>query len=50
MSNAPGQHFLLSRHAKTLFLATVFRMSDETAERVFRKVRWEATDGEPVCP
>ncbi len=45
-----SQHFLLSRHAKTLSLATVFRMSDEQAEAVFRKVRWPDTDGDPVCP
>lgn len=45
-----SQHFLLSRNAKTLSLATVFRMSDADAEAAFRKVRWDATDGEPVCP
>ena len=44
------QHFLLSRHAKTLSLATVFRMTDAEAEATFRKVRWTETDGEPVCP
>jgi transposase-like protein len=45
-----SQHFLLSRQAKTLSLATVFRMSDEQAETVFAKVRWQDTDGAPVCP
>jgi transposase-like protein len=45
-----SQHFLLSRQAKTLSLASVFRMSDEEAERAFRRVRWPDTDGEPVCP
>ena len=45
-----SQHFLLSRNAKTLSLATVFRMSDAEAETAFRKVRWSETDGEPVCP
>ena len=45
-----SQHFLLSRQAKTLSLATVFRMTDEAAETTFRKVRWAETDGEPVCP
>jgi transposase-like protein len=44
------QHFLLSRRAKTLSLATVFRMSDAEAEKVFRDVRWPDTDGAPVCP
>jgi len=45
-----AQHFLLSRQAKSLNLAQVFRMSDAAAESMFRKVRWPATDGEPVCP
>ena len=45
-----SQHFLLSSHAKTLSLASVFRMSDEEAERTFKSVRWSETDGEPVCP
>jgi transposase-like protein len=45
-----AQHFLLSSRAKTLSLATVFRMSDADAEIAFRKVRWTETDGEPVCP
>src|SRR5438128_139237 len=44
------QHFLLSSRAKTLSLASVFRMSDAEAETEFRKVRWPDTDGEPVCP
>jgi transposase-like protein len=45
-----SQHFLLSRPAKTLSLAQVFRMSDTEAEAMFRKVRWPETDGAPVCP
>lgn len=45
-----SQHFLLSRQAKTLSLAQVFRMSDAEAETVFRKLRWTDTDGEAVCP
>src|SRR5580700_2951832 len=44
------QHFLLSSKAKTLTLASVFRMSDEEAEATFRKVRWPDTDGAAVCP
>jgi transposase-like zinc ribbon protein len=44
------QHFLLSKAAKTLSLASVFRMSDEEAERTFKAVRWPDTAGEPVCP
>ncbi|MFY9641660.1 MAG: IS1595 family transposase [Rhodomicrobium sp.] len=45
-----AQHFLLSRTAKTLSLAQVFRMSDSMAEETFRKVRWAETNGAPVCP
>lgn len=44
------QHFLLSSKAKTLTLASVFRMSDAEAEATFRKVRWIQTEGAPVCP
>lgn len=45
-----AQHFLLSAKAKTLSLATIFRMSDTDAEATFRKVRWPDTDGAAVCP
>src|SRR3984957_7478979 len=48
--NIMSQHFLLSKAAKTLSLAQVFRMTDEEAEKAFAKVRWAQTDGEPVCP
>ena len=45
-----AQHFLLSRSAKTLSLAQVFRLTDLEAETMFRKVRWAETDGQAVCP
>ncbi len=45
-----AQHFLLSKAAKTLSLAQVFRMSDEKAEETFRLIRWAETKGAPVCP
>ncbi|WP_292529240.1 IS1595 family transposase [Methylocystis sp.] len=45
-----SQHFLLSRAAKTLSLASIFRMSDAEAEAMFCRVRWPDTDGKPVCP
>src|SRR5712675_1480075 len=45
-----AQHFLLSRAAKTLSLAQVFRMSDAEAETTFKNLRWADTDGAPVCP
>lgn len=43
------QHFLLSAKAKTLTLASVFRMSDEEAENLFRELRWPRSNGEPFC-
>jgi transposase-like protein len=45
-----AQHFLLSRAAKTLSLASVFSMKDTDAEMTFRRIRWADTNGEPVCP
>src|ERR1700730_5156580 len=45
-----AQHFLLSRAAKTLSLAQVFRMTDAEAETAFKAVRWPDTNGAPVCP
>jgi transposase-like protein len=45
-----AQHFLLSRKAKTLTLASVFRMTDAEAETTFREMRWADTGGAPVCP
>lgn len=44
-----AQHFLLSKAAKTLSLASVFQMKDEEAEMTFRRIRWADTDGQPVC-
>ncbi len=44
------QHFLLSRAAKSLNLAQVFRMGDAEAGALFHKLRWPETDGAPVCP
>jgi transposase-like protein len=45
-----SQHFLLSKHARSLSLARVARMSDEEAVTAFRNIRWAATSGAPVCP
>src|SRR5580704_3526279 len=45
-----AQHFLLSKAAKDLSLASVFTMKDEQAETTFRRIRWADTNGEPVCP
>ncbi len=45
-----SQHFLLTREAKNLNLAQVFRMTDAQAETMLRNIRWVETDGAPVCP
>src|SRR4051794_31337770 len=45
-----AQHFLLSAAARTLSLASVARMSDEEAERVFIRLRFAANDGNANCP
>jgi transposase-like protein len=45
-----AQHFLLSKSAKTLSLASIFQMKDAEAETIFRSIRWAETDGAPVCP
>src|SRR6202167_5687417 len=45
-----AQHFLLSKAAKSLSLATIFTMKDVDAEMAFRRIRWAHTDGDPVCP
>lgn len=44
------QHFLLSKAARSLSLATVARMSDEEACATFAAIRWTANNGEPFCP
>ena len=41
-----AQHFLLSRAAKSLSLAQVFRLTDAEAELAFRKVRWDEDNGD----
>jgi transposase-like protein len=45
-----SQHFLLTAKARSLSLARVARMSPEEASETFRKIRWNATNGDPVCP
>lgn len=44
------QHFLLSRAAKTLTLASVMHMPHTEAEALFAKLRWPENDGAPTCP
>src|ERR1700690_2173190 len=45
-----AQQFLLSRAAKSLSLASIFKTKDAEAEMAFRRIRWADTNGEPVCP
>jgi len=45
-----SQHFLLGAAARWLSLSNIFRMTDDEARDTFKRVRWSATDGEPVCP
>src|SRR6202795_520749 len=45
-----AQHFLLTAAARTLTLASVARMSDEEAERVFIRLRWSDNNGDAYCP
>ena len=45
-----SQHFLLSAKARTLSLRDIYRMGEEKAYELFCDIRYEATDGEPVCP
>lgn len=44
------QHFLLSKHARSLSLAQVARMSEEEARQAFARIRWASNDGKPFCP
>ena len=45
-----AQHFLLSPEAKTLSTKQVARMSEIEAIETFKNIRWNNTNGEPVCP
>ena len=45
-----AQHFLLSAKARTLSIGAVMKMTDPQAEAMFQAIRWERTNGKPVCP
>jgi transposase-like protein len=45
-----AQHFLLSAAARTLSLRSIYKEGEEVAYETFRKLRWQETDGEAVCP
>jgi transposase-like protein len=45
-----AQHFLLSTEARSFSLVKIARMTEKQAESFFRKIRWNETNGKPVCP
>jgi transposase-like protein len=45
-----AQHFLLSAAARTISLRDVYRVGEEGAWQLFKRMRWPETDGKPVCP
>jgi transposase-like protein len=45
-----AQHFLLSAKARTLSLKAIYAGGEDQAYETFRKLRWQDTDGAPVCP
>ena len=45
-----ASHFLLSAKARTLSLASVFRMSDDEANARFQAIRWADNGGAAFCP
>jgi transposase-like protein len=45
-----AQHFLLSAEARTLSLKEIYKGGEEKAYMTFRKLRWQETEGQPVCP
>ena len=44
------QHFLLSAKGRDLSLKKIYKMGEQAAYDLFRKIRWPETDGEAVCP
>src|SRR5580700_7127012 len=44
-----AQHFLLSAKARTLSLGAVLRMTDQEVETAFMGIRWQVSEGRPVC-
>ena len=44
------QHFLLSAASRTLSLKEIYKGGEKKAYDTFRKLRWQETNGEAVCP
>lgn len=45
-----AQHFLLSAEARTLSLKEIYKGGEVKAYATFKRMRWQETAGEPVCP
>lgn len=45
-----AQHFLLSAEARTLSLKEIYKAGEEAAYETFKRLRWQETNGTPVCP
>ena len=45
-----AQHFLLSAEARTLSLKDIYQGGEVAARETFKRIRWAATGGEPMCP
>ena len=45
-----AQHFLMSAAARTLSLIDLCDLSEDAAHKMLCEMRWEDTDGAPVCP
>ena len=45
-----ASNFKLTAKARTLSLKDVYGMGEDNAYALFRKLRWPATEGAPVCP
>ena len=45
-----AQHFLLSKEARSLSLKSIYQNGEDAARETFKRIRWEVTGGEPVCP
>jgi transposase-like protein len=45
-----AQHFLLSAESRTLSLKAIYQGGETKAYETFKRMRWNATEGRPVCP
>ena len=48
--NPQGSHFLLLAKSRTLSLREVYAAGEEGAFKTFCEMRWQETEGKPVCP